>query len=130
MASIDPIELAQFMVLPGAAELIQAFASLPPGEIRDSVVHHAQVLARAHAGGPSPFDPFRAVVITPPPRPDVPKLQSPFAENLAAKSAEGQIVERALRGEALHHIADDLAVPLSTVTRLVARARREGGLVF
>jgi len=38
MPTIDPIRLAQFMVLPGAAELVEAFAALPPGEVRDSAV--------------------------------------------------------------------------------------------
>lgn len=128
MASIDPIRLAQFMVLPGAAELVEAFANLPPGEIRDSVVSHAQVLAKAHAGWTPPFEMARVVTPEAPPRP--PRLQSPFAEDLKSKSAEGQIVERALKGELLHNIADDLGVPLGTVSRLIAKARREGGVVF
>ena len=45
MSTIDPLRLAQFMVLPGAAELIEAWASLPPGEIRDSAVQCRSELA-------------------------------------------------------------------------------------
>ena len=45
--TIDPLALAQFMILPGAAELVEAFSVLPPGDVRDSVVSHAQVLACA-----------------------------------------------------------------------------------
>ena len=125
MPSIDPIRLAQFMVLPGAAELVEAFAALPPGEVRDSAVAHVQVLARA-CGWSAPPDipmgePAGALEHHTPPR-----LASPFAENLTAASVDGQVVERALRGEPPHVIADDMGVKLGMVTRLMAQARRHG----
>ena len=126
--SIDPIRLAQFMVLPGASELIEAFAALPPGEVRDSAVSHVQVLARA-VGWKGPPDipmgePVGALAHHTPPR-----LASPFAENLTAASVDGQVVERVLRGEAPHVVADDMGLKLGMVARLMAQARR-AGVVF
>lgn len=128
MPTIDPIRLAHFMVLPGAAELVEAFASLPPGEVRDSAVSHVQVLARACGWTPEPFrmEPQVARVVPSEPR----RLTSPYAEGLRAQSPEGQIVERALRGEGVHTIAADLGVKLIIVTRTLEKARKEGGVVF
>jgi hypothetical protein len=119
------------MVLPGAAELVEAFSAIPPGPVRDSVVSHAQVLAQASGWeGPSAFGvpppPITAHAITSP----TPRLTSPFAEGLAATSAEGQIIERALRGEADHVIAADLRVPLGLVVSLKRKARKEGRVIF
>lgn len=130
MRTIDPLRLAQFMVLPGAAELVEAFASLAPGPIRDSVVQHARILAEA--GGWNPPAPFTmdagTARIMPPGAP--PRLPSPFTEGLAARTAEGQIIERALRGESDHAIAADMGVKLGLVVQLKRKARKEGGLVF
>lgn len=128
---IDPIRLAQFMALPGAAELVEAFASLPPGEVRDSAVAHVQVLARACGWTPpAPFDGRMgretAQLVRDTPR----RLPSPFAENLVATSVEGQIVERAIKGEAPEAIADGLGLRLGLVTQAMGKARREGGVVF
>jgi len=136
MPTIDPIRLAQFMVLPGAAELVEAFAALPPGEVRDSAVSHVQVLARACGWQPpGPFESRHMAATLPPPDPyrpggRPPKLASPFAADLTAQSVEGQIVERALRGEPPAQIADDLRVKLGLVARLMDKARREGGVIF
>ena len=58
------------------------------------------------------------------------RLPSPYAENLTSQSLEGQIVERLLRGEADHVVADDLGVKLGALVRLKAKARREGGVRF
>lgn len=122
--TIDPIRLAQFMVLPGAGELIEAFAALPPGAIRDSAVSHVQVLAQAYATGPFQPEPTRMAE----PRPL--RLESPFAVDLKAESPEGQIVERLLRGERPDQVADDLGLGLGLITGIMGRARREGGVVF
>lgn len=130
--SIDPIKLAQFMVLPGASELIEAFAALPPGPVRDSVVNHAQVLAQASGwGGPvGPMVPHPGEAQGVVARHTPPRLPSPFAANLAAQSQDGQIVERALRGEDPDVIAADLDTTRGRVGWLMDKARREGGVVF
>jgi hypothetical protein len=128
--TIDPIQMSQFFALPGASELVEAFSAIPPGPVRDSVVSHAQVLAQA--SGWTPPVPFG--MDPPAPRlanPHEPKrLISPFAEGLAAKSQEGQIIERLMRGEADHVVADDLGVPLGAIVRLKRKAQREGGIEF
>jgi DNA-binding CsgD family transcriptional regulator len=120
------------MVLPGAAELVDAFSAIPPGPLRDSIVHHARMLAENSGWrppGPASMDAHtaRVVGIYPPP---APALSSPFAEGLSSTSAEGQIVERAVRGEDPDTIAVDMGVSVALVKRLMAKARREGGLVF
>jgi hypothetical protein len=124
--------MAQFMVLPGAAELVEAFASIPPGALRDSIVHHAQALAAQYDGGPAPgWSNVRPARIgSTPAAPAAPRLSSPFAEDLTAKSPEGQIVERALRGESDHSIAADMGVKLGTVVAVKRKARAEGGVSF
>jgi hypothetical protein len=127
MSAIDPIRLAQFMVLPGAAELVEAFSAIPPGPLRDSIVHHAMMLAQTAGWQPTPEHAARVVGVYPP---AAPRLASPFAEGLSSTSAEGQIVERVLRGEDPDAVAVDMGVRPTLVKRLMATARREGGVVF
>jgi hypothetical protein len=130
VSTIDPLRLAQFMVLPGAAELVEAFASLPPGELRDSAVSHVQVLARTTGWNPPPAFGVDARPNIRSVGPAPKRLPSPFSEGLAARTVEGQIVERALRGESDHAIAADLGVKLGLVVQLKRKARKEGGLTF
>ncbi len=124
-STIDPMRLAQFMVLPGAAELIEAFASLPPGELRDSAVSHVQVLARA-----SGWDGPQGLFVGEPPgaldHHTPHRLAGPAARELASVSADGQIVERLLQGDAAHVVADAMGVQLGYVVRLATTARRAG----
>jgi hypothetical protein len=113
------------MVLPGAAELVDAFSAIRPGPMRDSVVHMARMLAAEH-GGASASTVVRADVATT----EAPRLASPFASDLTSKSLEGQIIERALRGESPANIATDVGTDTENVRALMARARREGGVAF
>ena len=48
--ALDMMELARFAVLPGANRLIQAFASIPPGPMRDAVIHLAETTAQTYSG--------------------------------------------------------------------------------
>jgi hypothetical protein len=126
---IDPVRLAQFMLLPGASELVEAFASLPPGEVRDSAVAHVQVLARASGWtAPHPFGERvqQARVV----RSDPPRLTSAVGEKLSATSLEGKIVERALRGESVDAIVWNTEASPDYVERVLRKARRVGGIVF
>jgi hypothetical protein len=128
MSRIDPLQMAQFFALPGAAELVEAFSAIPPGELRDSAVTHVQVIAR-HCGwiADAPFGAGQPERLAP----AAPKrLASPFTEDLKSASAEGQIIERALRGEASASIAADLGSSVGLVERLKNKARKEGGLEF
>jgi transposase len=129
MSQIDSVRMAQFFSLSGAAELVEAFSAIPPGEVRDSVIQHAQALARA--AGWSPPVPFGMEAAQRPiSRAEPRRLTSPFAESLVSTSLEGQIIERALRGEADHIIAADLGIGLGVVVRLKRKARTEGRVVF
>jgi hypothetical protein len=124
---IDPIRLAQFMLLPGAAELVEAFASLPPGEVRESAVAHIQVLARASGWtAPNPFggqvETARTVHTSP--------LRLAASTGLSSASLDGQIVERALRGFNVDAIAFAAGADGPYVESVLRKARREGGVVF
>jgi hypothetical protein len=122
--------MAQFFALPGAAELVEAFSAIPPGELRDSAVSHVQVLARACGwNADTPFGAEQTPRLASPP--GAPKrLPSPFSEDLKSASAEGQIIERAIRGEASASIAADLGCAVGLVERLKNKARKEGGVIF
>ena len=50
---IDPLEMARFLVLPGAVDLLKAFARIPPGALRQSVIDHAHVIADTYSGAPA-----------------------------------------------------------------------------
>jgi len=129
--TIDPIQLAQFMVLPGAADLVEAFSAIRPGPMRDSIVHLARTYAESDGWSPTgPFAQQEQQRALPPPQKGPKHLTSPFAEDLSAASTEGQIVERLMRGEAVGSVAVDLGVSVALVERLMRTARREGGVVF
>lgn len=46
---LDPMALANFMAMENAARLVTAFASIPEGPLRDSIVAMAEQVAAAHA---------------------------------------------------------------------------------
>ena len=52
-SQVDLIEMARFLVLPGAQQLLTAFARIPPGELRMSVITHAEVIARTYTSAPA-----------------------------------------------------------------------------
>jgi len=62
MTTVSMEALARFAVLPGAAELIDAFSVIPPGPMRDAVVNLAQATASQYSGAPmaQPYRPFDA----------------------------------------------------------------------
>src|SRR4051812_19071782 len=64
MSTVSLEALARFAVLPGAAELIEAFSMIPPGPMRDAVLHLAQTTASTYQGGPQ-AQPYRPEFIAP-----------------------------------------------------------------
>jgi hypothetical protein len=50
---LDLLEMARFLVLPGAEGLLRAFARIPPGPLRDSVIQHAEVIAQTYSAAPA-----------------------------------------------------------------------------
>ena len=47
---LDMMMLARFAVLPGAADLIKSFSEIPPGPMRDAVIHLARTTAATYTG--------------------------------------------------------------------------------
>lgn len=48
--TIDMATLARFAILPGASDLMEAFAAIPPGPMRDAVIHLARTTAGQFTG--------------------------------------------------------------------------------
>jgi transposase len=120
--TIDPYVLAQFMTQPGAAELVEAFSSIPPGPLRESLVHHAQVTAMTYLGGP--------INMTPPPRigetPPRAALPSPRRSQVATEDPAVKAVEMILQGVSPHEIANALQIPIRAVYAAKREARASG----
>jgi hypothetical protein len=51
--SIDMAQLARFAILPGAADLMRAFSEIPPGPMREAVIHLAMTTAATYTGAPA-----------------------------------------------------------------------------
>lgn len=136
MTAINLDVLARFALLPGAAELMQAFSVIPPGPLRDSVIHHAQVIAQEYAGTPPQH---RA----PPPQALAPT--SPAAKPVKGKppalALVGQrtppvgddphlkIVQMRLEGFTIPQIMAEVGLGRSAVFRTLAAARKAGAPV-
>jgi hypothetical protein len=90
MNLLDPQRIAAFFAMPGATELVEAFSTIPPGPVRDSIVAHAQALATmsgwptSHAAG---------VQYGRPPPPE-PLIAWQGAKPLAPPQANGEVVWR------------------------------------
>lgn len=135
---IDPQEMARFLVLEGASDLIEAFARIPPGPIRYSLITHAQSLAEAYSAAParqSSPDPLLSLtrhvgmpVVSPAAHkaPASPKSDTAGKGGLKSSTPEGRAVERRLRGEAPKAIALAENLPMWKVTKLFSEARQAG----
>ena len=123
---IDPLAMAQFLVLPGAAELLSAFAAIPPGKLRQTIIDHAQALAEAHQGaqphqrGPGPLG---AVLGLPQPRAALPRRTD--AEP-PTKDPRTTAVKMRLDGKLPYEIAEATGLKLSTVYGAITEARKAG----
>jgi hypothetical protein len=47
MSQIDVTTMARFLVLPGAPQLLEAFAAIPPGKLRQTAIDHVTAIAEA-----------------------------------------------------------------------------------
>jgi hypothetical protein len=115
--------LARFAILPGAAELVEAFSSIPPGPMRDAVVHLAKTTAATYQGapgaGPPPMDPLRQIGSGGP----ATRRRLPPA---IAQSPDIQAVELRIGGMSPQAIGDKLQVPVAQVYRWLAAAKKAG----
>jgi transposase len=114
--TIDPIVLAQFMTLPGAAELIEAYSASPPGVLRQSLVHHAQATAYTYAG--VEFEPQ-------PPTGVQPRLAVP-QKALATGDPKVRAVELALQGMKPSDVARELGLSAGQVFAAKREAKAAG----
>jgi hypothetical protein len=120
--SINLDVLARFAILPGAAELMEAFSVIPPGPLRASVIQHAQVIAQTYAGAPADHrmpDPIQKIGGTArvtKPLPKLPPSEGPSAE----------IVRRRLAGETPMAIAKALRIDVQVVYQATYDARKAG----
>lgn len=125
---IDPVTLARFMVMPGAAALVEAYSRIPPGPLRESIISHAQVMALTYDGAPVANrmpDPLLLAAGAspqhPPPALDGPKSRAPKLASPAARA-----VELRLSGIRAARIAQRLNMPKMEVEAALADARAAG----
>lgn len=146
--SIDPIALARFMVLKGAAELVDAFSAIPEGALRESIVSHAQAIAFTYdearqSGAPIP-DPLEVAMRTVQPRTGRPQLALPAAEGsgypringadeprprhkgVKTQTPAATAVKLRLQGRSPAEIATELEMDLADVTDALKAARKAG----
>jgi transposase len=134
--ALDPHMLARVLVMPGAAELFDAFARIPPGALRQSVIQHAQVIAETYAGAPASMqqpDPLLTAA-----RASPPERQLPIEAEKVPAIAETQrkpvktddpyvrAVELRLAGIHAQEIATRLNLYRSHVDKAIADAKRAG----
>jgi transposase len=140
--TIDPVSLARFMVLPGAADLVEAFAAIPDGLLRSTVITHAQAMAQtyneARAHGAAIPDPLHLAAARAGPAPtQLPAPQSQFSTPRTAvgppdkakirlDTVESQAVRLRLAGKIPGQIASELEVDIDIVTDALKAARRAG----
>jgi transposase len=124
-ASLDALMLARVLVMPGAAELFDAFARIPPGALRESVIQHAQVIAETYTGAPASMqqpDPLLTAAQAQAPRPVLEAPRKPVKTD----DPNVRAVELRLQGIHAQQIAKRLDMPYSHVTRALAEAKRAG----
>jgi hypothetical protein len=146
--TIDPIALARFMVLKGAAELVDAFSAIPEGYLRESIVSHAQAIAFTYDearqnGAPIP-DPlelavrtvaprngFAPLALPPGPQEGYPKINGEDTPRRRGPGVKTQTpattaVKLRMQGKAPPEIATELNMDLADVTDALKEARKAG----
>ena len=125
-AVVDLMDMVRFLVLPGAVELLQAFARIPPGALRESVIAHAEVIAQTYTAAPPEQqmpDPLLTASRTaqPPPRP---VLEAPTGRE--PKTLEERIMKLRLAGANKADIMSATGAPRQKVEGVIKAARAAG----
>lgn len=126
---IDLLSMARFLVLPGAVELLEAFARIPPGPLRDSVIQHAEVIATTYTSAPveqqmpDPLSMAAQHVVTPPPRP---AKALPGPPKRKPQNREEAIVKLRLEGLNKRQITAETGATPVEVETFLRHARRAG----
>jgi hypothetical protein len=125
-AAIDPLTFARFLVLPRATELLEAFAAIPPGRLRDTIVEHAHALAEAHQSAPPQYrapDPLPAALGLPEAPRALPRRSN--AEPPAG-TPKTRAVKMRLDGKHIHEIVKATALTPHQVYDAIGEARKAG----
>lgn len=138
-AGIDPVALARFLVMPGIEPLLDAFGRIPPGPMRDSVIHLARTLADQYSGAPSEMrmpDPLLSAagyVVTPSAQPAA-RISGPQAESGGRvppnlEGPEAEVIRLRKKGVHPQEIQAQVGIPRAHVDRIIAEAKA-AGIVF
>lgn len=124
--TLDMLELARFAALPGAARLVNAFAVIPPGPLRDSVITHAEVIAQTYASAPVEHrmpDPI-ALLSADPPR--AAPVASRTGKAPPTESPDAMAVKLRLEGLPIPEISRRTGLTAQAIYQAVGRARKAG----
>lgn len=131
--------MARFLVMPGAAELLDAFSRIPEGPLRAATIAQVQAMAEAYAGSPATAqDPLTrlAGAAPPPARPtpvEPPKALPAPAETRTRrgqpKTLEEQVIDLRMKGKGAKDIAEETGAPRQEVSAILNAATR-GGMAF
>ena len=132
-AGLDPVILARFLVMPGVMPLLDAFGRIPPGPMRDSVIHLALTLADQYSSAPPQYampDPLLTAVgfATPAPLEKPAGAPSKSAHGPLPESAgpEADVIARRKRGQHPQRIFADTGIPVHTSSKIIAAAKAAG----
>jgi transposase len=118
--------MARFRVLPGADHLLRAFAAIPPGKLRDTIIDHAQALAEAHGAVPAQHrhpDPLAGFLGAPGRPPALPRRTEAEPPTSDPKT---KAVQMRLDGKLPYEIAEATGLKISTVYGAITDARKAG----
>lgn len=126
-AQADFAMLARVLVMPDAVELFEAFAGIPPGPLRQSVIQHAKVIRDTYAGAPPEMqmqDPLltaAGVAQALPALPAAKKARMPKTDDPLTRA-----VMRRMEGEHPQQIAREMGLHRAQVEHAISEARKAG----
>lgn len=132
--NIDPVTLARFMVLPGAARLVAAFSGVPAHAVRETIIAHAEAIAQAFAAAPAHMrapDPLQGVFAGQDGAHDSgrgggrPALAAPRGPNLT-ETPELRAVELMMQGLMPAEAAQHTGLTLKEVVAMRREAKAKG----
>jgi transposase len=131
--------IARFMVLPGAVDLLEAFAAIPPGKLRESAVLHVRAIAETYSDAPAAQhmpDPLLmaaqgqlAPVVAVAAPAAAKALDGPRKGQIKTEDPQVTAVELMMRGVSVHDAADQTGLTFKEVFA-ARKAGRLSGLKF
>jgi hypothetical protein len=125
-ATLDPVALARVLVMPGLNELIDAFARIPPGPLRESVIAHAKVIADQYSNAPPEYaapDPLLAAARAP--EPAQIESRAPRASKVT-DGPEVEVIKRRKKGQHPQQITAETGIPRTHVADIIREAKAAG----